>query len=52
MSEKEKALADTIKKALPKMSEFDKGYFLAKAESAMEEAMKKETECDDRSTQV
>lgn len=44
MSEKEQTLADTIKKALPKMSEFDKGYFLAKAESAMEMAEKKEEE--------
>ncbi len=42
MSEKEKALADTIKEALPKMTDFDKGYFLAKAESAMEAAEKEE----------
>lgn len=42
MSEKEQTLADIIKKALPKMSEFNKGYFLAKAESAMEMAEKKE----------
>lgn len=47
MSEKEKKMADTIKKALPKMTDFDKGYFLAKAESAMEEAMKKEAEHHD-----
>lgn len=43
MSEKEQALADTIKKALPKMSDFDKGYFLAKAETAMETAGKERT---------
>lgn len=45
MSEKEKSLAEVIKEAILKMTEFDKGYFLAKAESAMEKAVK---ENDDR----
>lgn len=45
MSEKEKALAEVIKEAIPKMTDFDKGYFLAKAESAMEKAVE---ENDDR----
>ena len=38
MSEQEKKMAEIIKEGLPKLSEFDKGYFLAKAESAMERA--------------
>lgn len=46
MSEKEKSLAEVIKEAIPKMTDFDKGYFLAKAESAMERA---EEEGDDAS---
>lgn len=36
MSEKEKDIMGTIEKAIPKMSEFDKGYFLARAEAALE----------------
>lgn len=38
MSEKEKKMADIIKKALPKMTDFDRGYFLGKAEAAVERA--------------
>ena len=48
MSEKEKKMAETIKKALPKMTDFDKGYFLAKAEAAMERREEKEAEEDER----
>ena len=33
MSEKEKAIVEKIAKAIPNMSEFDKGYFLGKVES-------------------
>lgn len=33
MLEKEKDILKTITEALPKMSEFDKGYFLGVAES-------------------
>lgn len=33
MSEREKDILKTISEALPKMSEFDKGYFLGVAES-------------------
>lgn len=35
MSEKEKNLAEIICSAVPNMSDFDKGYFLAKAEEAI-----------------
>lgn len=37
MSEKEKAIVEKIKKAIPKMSEFDKGYFLGKVENLADE---------------
>ena len=36
MSEKEKKLVEIIAAAIPTMSEFDKGYFLGKAESCAE----------------
>ncbi len=41
MSEKEKQVVEKLKQAIPKMSEFDKGYILGKVESMAE---KKETE--------
>lgn len=37
MNEKEKEIIKTISKALPKMSEFDKGYFLGVAENMASE---------------
>ena len=43
MSEKEKNVVEQLKKAIPKMSEFDKGYILGKTESMAEEAGHKET---------
>lgn len=33
MSEREKIILDTVIRAFPQMSEFDKGYFLGVAES-------------------
>lgn len=42
MSEKEESILKTISEALPKMSEFDKGYFLGVAESKAAE--KKDTQ--------
>lgn len=46
MSEKEKRIVEKLKEAIPKMSEFDKGYILGKVESFSEkedeEAEKKE----------
>ena len=33
MSEKEKQILETIKKAMPNMSEYDKGYLLGFSES-------------------
>lgn len=44
MSEKEKRVVDKLKKAIPKMSEFDKGYILGKTESMAEESVKKQEE--------
>lgn len=46
MSEKEKAIVEKIKKAIPKMSEFDKGYFLGKVENLADEGKSNE---EDRS---
>lgn len=47
MSEKEKKIVEKLKEAIPKMSEFDKGYILGKVESFSEkedeEADKKES---------
>lgn len=36
MSEKEKRIVEKLKDAIPKMSEFDKGYILGKTESLSE----------------
>ena len=36
MSEKEKRIVEKLKNAIPKMSEFDKGYILEKTESFSE----------------
>lgn len=48
MSEKEKEIIETIAKALPNMSERDKGYFLgyaeAKADQKEEERNKEDAE--------
>lgn len=42
MSEKEKQIVEKLKEAIPKMSDFDKGYILGKVESMANEAEKKE----------
>lgn len=42
MSEKEKQVVEKLKEAIPKMSDFDKGYILGKVEGMTEQ--KKETE--------
>lgn len=39
MSEKEKRIVEKLKNAIPKMSEFDKGYILGKTESFSEKKM-------------
>lgn len=41
MSDKDKKILETIAQALPKMSEFDKGYFLGTAESKASEKRQK-----------
>lgn len=43
MSEKEKQVIEKLRDAIPKMSDFDKGYILGKVES-MAEQKKEETE--------
>lgn len=43
MSEKEKQVVEKLRDAIPKMSDFDKGYILGKVES-MAEQKKEETE--------
>lgn len=42
MSEKEKKIIESISEALPKMSEFDKGYLLGSAERMVSEKEKAE----------
>lgn len=37
MSEREKKIIESISEALPKMSEFEKGYFLGSAERMVSE---------------
>lgn len=46
MSEKEKQVVEKLKEAIPKMSDFDKGYILGKVESMADEKKdnKKESE--------
>lgn len=43
MSEKEQKIIESISDALPKMSDFDKGYFLGAAEQMVSEKEKKGT---------
>lgn len=43
MSEKEKEIVEKLKEAIPKMSDFDKGYILGKVENMAEKSGK---ECD------
>lgn len=38
MSEKEKQVVEKLKEAIPKMSDFDKGYILGKVESMADQA--------------
>ena len=47
MSEKEQKIIESISDALPKMSDFDKGYFLGAAEQMVSEKEKKETQKND-----
>lgn len=42
MSEQEKKMAEVIREGFPQLSDFDKGYFLAKIEEAAERVQKKE----------
>ncbi len=42
MSEKEKKIVEKLKRAIPNMSDFDKGYILGKTEKMAEESVKKQ----------
>lgn len=42
MSEKEKQIVEKLRDAIPKMSDFDKGYILGKVESMAESSQKNE----------
>lgn len=42
MSEKEKQVVEKLREAIPKMSDFDKGYILGKTEKMAEESVKKQ----------
>ena len=44
MSEKEKRIVKKLKEAIPKMSEFDKGYILGKTESFSENKLEKKSD--------
>ena len=50
MGEREKNIVDKIAKAMPRMSEFDKGYFLGKVENLAKEADKNEKEVAENET--
>lgn len=52
MSEKEKAIVEKIAKAIPNMSEFDKGYFLGKVESLADGDKKEEERKSDEENKV
>ena len=42
MSEKEKEIVEKLKEAIPKMSDFDKGYILGKVENMAEQNQQSE----------
>lgn len=44
MSEKEKNIVEKLKDAIPKMSDFDKGYILGKVENMAEQKEKNHKE--------
>ena len=50
MSEQEKKMAEVIREGFPQLSEFDKGYFLAKIEEAAERANQKKEEQEHESS--
>lgn len=47
MSEKEKRIVEKLKDAIPKMSDFDKGYILGKVEGMTREK-ESEEECSEQ----
>lgn len=46
MSEKEKQIVEKLKDAIPKMSEFDKGYILGKVEGMSDEKKENKQESE------
>lgn len=47
MSEKEKQVVEKLKEAIPKMSDFDKGYILGKVENMAKQKKKKGDETNE-----
>lgn len=50
MSEREKKIIESISEALPKMSDFDKGYLLGSAERMVSEKEKAKKDDDNKKT--
>lgn len=48
MSEKEKQILETIKEAMPNMSDFDKGYFLGFSESRVSERREAKNQTEEK----
>lgn len=47
MSEKEKQIVEKLKEAIPKMSDFDKGYILGKVDGMNDEKKNKKHESEE-----
>ena len=52
MSEKEKQIVEKLKEAIPKMSDFDKGYILGKVESMADEKKDNEEESEGQDERI
>lgn len=52
MSEKEKNIVEKLKDAIPKMSDFDKGYILGKVENMAEQKEKKHKDAEEFGVQT
>lgn len=47
MSDKEKQIIETFAEALPKMSEYEKGYFMGRAEGMLSDKNRKQEETEE-----
>lgn len=52
MSEKEKKIIEKLIEAIPKMSEFDKGYILGKTESLAQKDRKEKQSSDQNNQEI